>query len=391
MIEQLAKEPWCFEFFQAVRLLSNQAVSEARDRPVSDDWHPEDAHYIFVGQDKPGLEAIRFRSSPSLGYSSAQISDLKLIKSRPIETTDESPDQSGDSTASNAEQNIAEMTVAFMGLFGGQGSLPTHYTSLIIERIAKKDRSMAEFFDLFNHRLISLCYRAWEKYRPAPALEHARLLGEQDDLLTQALYSLVGISSPSLRSQMGIDDVTLLYYSGLFSHRPRSAVSLQQLLIDFLGVPVTVQQFTGQWLPLDDADWSCCPSSADESENCNNQLGVTMILGDRVWDVQGSFRIRLGPLNYEHYLRFLPTGDLVPKLSNLTRMFVGGEFKFDYVPVLQARCIPRCELGATQGVGTLLGQTAWLTADAGSSGKDLSGTDFDGTDFDGAVFNSLDN
>ena len=43
--------------------------------------------------------------------------------------------------------------------------LPYCYTELILERLREKDTSFASFLDIFNHRMISLFYRAWEKYR----------------------------------------------------------------------------------------------------------------------------------------------------------------------------------------------------------------------------------
>ena len=65
------------------------------------------------------------------------------------------------------------MTVAFLGLTGTQGVLPFCYTEWMLERKAAKDDTLAAFLDLFNHRLVSLFYRAWEKHRP-PVLYEAR-------------------------------------------------------------------------------------------------------------------------------------------------------------------------------------------------------------------------
>ena len=59
------------------------------------------------------------------------------------------------------------MTVNFIGMAtaGSFGSLPTRYTEEIREQETHKNFALRDFFDLFNHRFVSLFYRAWEKYR----------------------------------------------------------------------------------------------------------------------------------------------------------------------------------------------------------------------------------
>ena len=86
------------------------------------------------------------------------------------------------------------MTVACLGLTGPQGVLPDHYTALLISRVRGKDYALRDFFDLFNHRTISLFYRAWEKYQVAPSFERAYFENERgEDLFTRCLYDLLGV------------------------------------------------------------------------------------------------------------------------------------------------------------------------------------------------------
>ena len=64
---------------------------------------------------------------------------------------------------------LPAMTVTFLGLTGPSGVLPRHYTELLLRldkdaKGAGKD-ALRDWLDLFNHRFISLFYRAWEKYR----------------------------------------------------------------------------------------------------------------------------------------------------------------------------------------------------------------------------------
>ncbi|NOX53111.1 MAG: type VI secretion system baseplate subunit TssG [Planctomycetes bacterium] len=142
VIEDLARNPCRFDAFQVVRLLEMWA----RRREAE----PDRPRFVPVGQDgPPDREPVRFRTLPSHTFPPSSICSLELRK--PEEELPPGP--------------LAQVTVSFLGLIGPNGALPHHYTSLVIERLRAKDRSLRDFLDLFNHRLISLFYRAWEKYR----------------------------------------------------------------------------------------------------------------------------------------------------------------------------------------------------------------------------------
>src|SRR5439155_1139585 len=84
-------------------------------------------------------------------------------------------------------------------------------------------------------------------------------------------------------------------YAGHLAHYPRSAVALEAMLADYFGLPVGIVQAQGQWLTLDDGDCSCLPGPG-APEGCNNGLGTSVFLGERVWDVQSKFRVRGRPV-----------------------------------------------------------------------------------------------
>ena len=104
------------------------------------------------------------------------------------------------------------MVINFMGLAGPSGVLPLYYTELIVERLRQKDRALLSFFDIFNHRMISLFYQAWEKYRFAIAYER----GERDRF-SHHLMDLIGIGTKRLDNRLAVRDDSLLFYSGLLS------------------------------------------------------------------------------------------------------------------------------------------------------------------------------
>jgi type VI secretion system protein ImpH len=329
--KQLSTEPYRFSFFQAVRLLERAAElaksGELRGRrPVGEDFLPRD-------------EAVRFRTLVSFGVPAGDIAAFQH------------------SDADSGQPPV--LTAAFLGLTGPAGVLPQHYTQLLIERVRRKDYSLRDFFDVFHHRLISLFYRSWRKYRFFVDYERvASSPDADDDLFTQCLFSLIGLGVPQLRGRQQVDDETFLYYGGHFSHAPRNAISLAAILNDYLNVPAQVEQFIGQWLYLEREDQSCFPSRL-RLDGCNNALGVKTIAGARVWGIENRIRIRLGPLSFEDFLRYTPRGDLLGQTAQLVRSYAGAEFDFDVQPVLRADEVPLCQLGGDRSQ-SYLGWTTWL-------------------------------
>ena len=335
LAENLLREAHRFDFFQAVRVLERMAAEQASSGPRR---HP-------VGEDfAPRQEAVRFRAHASQSFPSGEI--VEIHPGAPKETDSAPP---------------PEMVVAFLGLTGPNGVLPRHYTSLLIERVRAKDYALRDLLDLFHHRIISLFYRAWEKYRFPFAYE--RLAREEhaakEDLFTDCLYCLLGLGTNKLRGRVNFDDEAFLYYGGFFAHYPRSALSLEVMLADYFEQPVRVLQFHGQWLYLSRDDQSALPN-AELPEGLNCQMGRNVIIGERVWDVEGKFRVRLGPLGFEDFRRFMPSGDALLPLGQMIRAYGGPQFDFDVQPVLKAAEAPWCQLGGDGASPARLGWNTWV-------------------------------
>jgi type VI secretion system protein ImpH len=349
-MQELVEEPWKFDFFQAVRLLHQvafQSSSTTGTRPlrsVGGVWRPED-------------EVVQFHAQISFGFPSAEISRAKVIGSGAF---DDAP----------AEIQRFAVETTFMAIGGTSGVLPQHYTRQILDRERRNDFALRQFLDLFHHRIISLFYRAWEKYRFPIGWERSQLDPGQgtEDLFTQAIYSLVGMGADALnptrrvssvvRNRQAFPDETFLYYAGLFSHRPRTAVGLERILADVFGVAVHVRQFQGQWLKLDLHDQSQMPT-ADRPLGLNCELGSTAFVGERVWNVEGRIRIELGPLSYREFLRFSPGSKAFVQLAQLVRVWVGLEPDVEIQPILQSEEVPMAAIGGSEGASQL-GWNSWI-------------------------------
>ncbi len=171
----------------------------------------------------------------------------------------------------------------------------------------------------------------------------------------------VATKPPEARRLAQVQDRSLLYYSGLLSHRPKSALGLEAILRDYFEIPASVRQFQGEWLLLDDAN-----RTRIGDDEGHNQLGLSAIVGDRVWEVRHKIPARLGPLRYRKFLEFLPDRTLVPArkavflLAHLIRLYAGPEIDFDVQLVLMAAEVPETRLTDASGEGSQLGWNSWL-------------------------------
>ena len=308
--ERLFEEPHGFDFYRAVSILQTL-------RP--------DAAPTGTGSD-PRREPVRFRASNSLGFPASAIAGVER----------------GD-----AQSDPPEMLTTFLGVGGSTGPLPRAFTELIVERSARKDTALRNFLDIFHHRLLSLMYRVREKFRiglaPVPPGKTR---------VAQYLYALMGLGTSGLRGRMRVPDRALLQYAGLLTQRPRSAVGLERLLARYFGVPVEVQQFVGQW-----HDLARDQVTTLGARGHNNMLGDSAVLGTRVWDQQSKIELRVGPVDARTFQRFLPSGDALVPLSELTRFYLGPDIDFS-VRLL----VKRDEVGETRlgGEGARLAWSAWL-------------------------------
>lgn len=341
LTESLSRNPDRFDFFQAVRLLEHIERERTRDDPTE--------RRAWVGNDAdPRNEVARFRAYPSLSFPGGEVLQVET-----------QPD------------SRAEMVVSFLGLTGPAGVLPRHYTELLLVRLKEKDTTLRDFFDLFHHRLISLFFRASEKYRLAAGFERSRLddPSGEPDMATRGIFSLVGLGTNGLRNRLKVSDDLFLYNAGHFAHRPRSAVALESLLGDFLEMPVAVQQLQGQWLALDRDDLAVLPNSSFP-EGRNNCLGFNFIVGERVWDIQSKIRLRITGLSWPEFRSLMPDGDRLLPLCQVTRFYVGQELDFDVQPVLKPDEVPWCQLEPRADPGPRLGWNTWLRTDRFSRAVD---------------------
>ena len=319
-IEQVLREDPCsFEFFQAVALIQRLRAAHS---PVGQFCNPED-------------EAVHFRVNNTLGFPASQIQSLDW------------PEQK------EGEDSPPDMKVNFFGLTGPMGVLPYCYTEHILERQKAKDQSLQSFLDIFNHRIISFFYRAWEKYR-FPATYY-----RGDDEFTHHLLDFIGLGTPGMRSRQPVPDEALLHYAALLGAQTRSAAALEAIIENYFDVPVEVEQFAGAWYRLE-PDSQCC---MDDSFSDSEKLGTGTVVGDEIWNQDSRVRIHLGPLTLSRYQDFLPGGNCFEPLKALVKFF-NDELDFEIMLIMKREEVPACNVGAEDAKAPRLGWVSWLKSPA---------------------------
>jgi type VI secretion system protein ImpH len=112
--------------------------------------HPEMANGFGFGErDTHEHEPVRFGLHPRMGFPAGEIARVEL-------------DDSSDGPYAVPLPPVVRTT--FMGLYGVDAAMPSHYLDDIAQR-EEGHEAVEAFLDQFHHRFVTLLYRTWKKYR----------------------------------------------------------------------------------------------------------------------------------------------------------------------------------------------------------------------------------
>ncbi|WP_313623389.1 type VI secretion system baseplate subunit TssG [Achromobacter sp.] len=237
-----------------------------------------------------------------------------------------------------------------LGMWGPQGPMPLHMSELAYTRVeSHHDRTLTDFADLFHHRALSLFYRAWAAGQSTASLDRPA-----DERFTFYIGSLIG-DDP--RDSASLHPAIHARYAAA-SHLVREARNpegLARALSFYFGVDVEVEEFMPNWISLDVAGRAVLGVPSPTAI-----LGDQATLGQSIPDCQHRFRLVMGPLSLDQYLRLTPHGDDLPTLVDWVRTFVGYEFDWELkllIKALEAPC-SRARPEHRLGYSTWLGQAS---------------------------------
>ncbi len=304
-----------FEFLQAVRLFQR----------IWDDREP-------VGREAdPDREVVRFRSDVSSVFPGRDVQEAV------------SPDADGP----------GQLTVCFMGVAtpASWGALPRRYAEELRYQERNKNPAPRAFFDIFNHRFISLFYRVGEKTRPVLAYESGR-----QSAFERAFYAILGLGTAGLQGRLALDERMLVSRAGLLAMRPMPAVALEEAIRSVFRQPAAIEQFVPEHYQIE-------PDDQNRLGEVNTRVGEDLYLGEKITLVQSKFRVRLGPLTRDAYDGFLPGRLGFRSLMDLVRFGAGDEFDFELQLALRAEDIVPLRVGEPEDGSPQLGWTSWLITD----------------------------
>ncbi|MCQ4313551.1 type VI secretion system baseplate subunit TssG [Pseudomonas stutzeri] len=271
-------------------------------------------------------EHLEFQANPSLGFPGSDIDRVEFFEER--------------------GELRARMRINPISLFGAGSPLPAFYADQALGDSPEGNPTL-EFLDLFNNRLQRLMLPIWQKYR-----YHARFSSGASDPLSEQLFALIGLGGEQIRAASELNWKRLLPYLGLLSLRAHSAALIESVLrYYFKHADLRIEQCLERQVEI-----------LAEQQNrlglANSQLGESLVLGERVRDRGGKFRIHIRQLSWDRFHEFLPVGNGYQPLCALVRFTLRDPLDYDIRLELRREEIHDLRIGAKNPCR--LGWTSWL-------------------------------
>ncbi|WOE77262.1 type VI secretion system baseplate subunit TssG [Pseudomonas protegens] len=271
-------------------------------------------------------DQLEFQANPSLGFPGSDVDRVEFFEER--------------------GQMRARLRFNLIGLFGAGSPLPAFYGEQALGD-GEEGNPTRHFLDLFHHRLQRLMLPIWSKYRYRASFKSGAL-----DPFSAQLFALIGLGGEDIRKAKELNWKRLLPYLGLLSLRAHSAALIEAVLrYYFKHADLVIEQCIERRVEI-----------LDEQRNClgqaNSLLGEDLVLGERVRDRSGKFRIHISQLDWQRFHEFLPIGFGYQPLCALVRFTLRDPLDYDIRLVLRQEEIRELCIGEQNTCR--LGWTSWL-------------------------------
>ncbi|MDH4556041.1 type VI secretion system baseplate subunit TssG [Pseudomonas sp. BN417] len=248
---------------------------------------------------------------------------------------------------SHPHQYLVQAT--FFGMHGPDSPLPDYYVERLAYEAGQGEGIRPAFFDVFNHRLLTLLHQAWRKYR-----HYIRFRPGASDRLSQRLFALVGLKDDAIRGATPIAWSRLLSFAGAVVHRSRSPAMVAGLVAHCFGLEdVAIRDFELRYTDI-------APSDRTQLGCLNGQLGDSFRVGDSVRTRHCKFTIVITNLSEARFRQFLPQGENFERLRMLVAYLLRDQTPCDLELGLRENEVPPFNLGQADGSGSQLGWTSFL-------------------------------
>lgn len=296
-------------------------------------------HPGFGTQDTPEFEPVRFRPRQRVGFPAGEVARVDL----------------DDECAGSAPT----VRTTFMGLYGVDAAMPSHLIDDIVLR-EEGHEAVEAFLDQFNHRFVTLLYRAWKKYRYPIGFR----AGGIDDH-SRNLLCLAGFGWGGKPARAGLPDSRALALLGLLIQRTRTSEVLAGVVaLAVPGVEVRVDEFHATLKRVGKPSPLGCVADAGRVPH---GLGGSYVLGARLAYRSGAVCVTLRPADARQTYDLLPGAGLHRELMAFLKLYVGVKADVFVQMEMSSRFAPAPVVGALhEGPAPRL---AWTTVLPSSSDR----------------------
>jgi type VI secretion system protein ImpH len=270
----------------------------------------------------PAAERVRFRAHPGLGFPDREVRAV------------------AEPAAGGAPTVVFQ---SLIGLHGPSSPLPPYFTERVIADDGAEG-TLAAFLDFFNHRLAGFLVRAFRHRR-----YHLRYRPGGLDPISRRALALAGV--PPAGDDGLPPPPRLLPVLGLLALADRSATALAAVVTAVCGLPCRIEEFVPRTIEIP-------PEDRARMGLTGSMLGVDMVIGERIEDRLGGFRVVIGPVGADALASLLPGSPGRRALDELVAFAVRAPLACDVAIVLAAGETPAWRLGEGR-----LGWTTWAEPD----------------------------